>query len=188
MKHFTATIEGLTIHYVHEKSAEPNAIPLVLHHGWPSSFLEFEPVIKPLTKLAKTSDGTDVAFNIVVPHLPGFGFSSRPPANWTFEDTARVFHTLMTEVLGYEKFAVHGTDLAAPVAYALYNQYNKTTRAAHFSFLPVVPPLPAEIAAANITLSPLEEFEAQRNLQYFTSQDAYSRQQQTEVRWIHRLR
>lgn len=188
MKHFTATIEGLTIHYVHEKSAEPNAIPLVLHHGWPSSFLEFEPVIKPLTKLAKTWNGTDVAFDVVVPHLPGFGFSSRPPANWTFEDTARVFHTLMTEVLGYEKFAVHGTDLAAPVAYALYNQYNKTTRAAHFSFLPVIPPLPAEIAAANITLSPLEEFEAQRNLQYFTSQDAYSRQQQTEVGRIHRSR
>ena len=89
----------------------------------------------------------------------------------------------MTDVLGYKTFAVYGTDLGAPVAYTLYDQYNKTTRAAHFSFLPFIPLVPDELTALNITLSPLEQFEAQRTVEY-NNHSAYLSEQLTEVRNI----
>ncbi|KAJ7879603.1 Alpha/Beta hydrolase protein [Mycena olivaceomarginata] len=107
---FTAVIEGLTVHFVHEKSPDPDAIPVILIHGWPGSFQEFLPVIQPLTQPSLNASGKNVSFNVVVPSLPGFIFSSAPPANWTTDDTARIFNTLMTEVLGYSAYAVHSTD------------------------------------------------------------------------------
>ncbi|KAJ4864059.1 alpha/beta hydrolase fold domain-containing protein [Trichoderma breve] len=107
--HFTAKIENLDVHFIHEKSNEPDAIPLILYHGWPGSFLEFIPLIKNLTQKAKTSTGKHVSFDVIVPSLPGFAFSSAPGANWTVDDSARVFNTLMTKVLGYKTYAVHAT-------------------------------------------------------------------------------
>ena len=74
------------------------------------SFHEFIPVIKPLLQSATTSSGKNISFDVIVPSLPGFTFSSAPPANWTVADTGRIFNTLMTEVLGYETYALHGTD------------------------------------------------------------------------------
>jgi hypothetical protein len=74
------------------------------------AFDEFGPVIKPLTQKAQTSTGRNVSFDVIVPSLPGFTFSSAPPANWTVDDTARIFNTLMVDVLGYKKYTTHGTD------------------------------------------------------------------------------
>jgi pimeloyl-ACP methyl ester carboxylesterase len=91
---------------------------LLMNHGWPGSFLEFVPVIRPLTQKSKTASGKSVSFHVVVPSLPGYVFSSAPGANWTLDDTARVFNTLMMEVLGYETFATHGTDLGCGVSYS----------------------------------------------------------------------
>ncbi|KAJ6577917.1 Alpha/Beta hydrolase protein [Mycena capillaripes] len=108
---FIAVIEGLKIHFVHERSQDPNAIPLILLHGWGGSFHEFSPVIKPLTERSTAnSAGRNVSYHVVVPSLPGFTFSSPPPENWTNSDSARIFNTLMTEVLGYSTYAVSGTD------------------------------------------------------------------------------
>jgi pimeloyl-ACP methyl ester carboxylesterase len=76
----------------------------------PGSFHEFTPVIKPLTQSSTNAAGKKASFNVVVPSLPGFVFSSLPPVNWTTDDTARIFNTLMTDVLGYPKYAVHATD------------------------------------------------------------------------------
>ncbi|KAJ7245774.1 Alpha/Beta hydrolase protein [Mycena rebaudengoi] len=100
-KQYTAVIEGITVHFVHEKSTDPDAIPVILVHGWPGSFQEFLPVIKPLTQSRASSTGKKLSykFNVVIPSLPGFVFSSPPPLNWTVDDTARIFNTLMTEVL-----------------------------------------------------------------------------------------
>ncbi|TEY28353.1 hypothetical protein BOTCAL_1035g00010 [Botryotinia calthae] len=129
--HYTTIIEGLTIHFIHQKSSDANAIPLILNHGWPGSFMEFLPVIDPLTAASSTSNETSrsnrtsTSFHVVVPSLPGFAFSSVPPVNWTLNDTARVFNTLMTEVLKYETYAAHGTDFGSNVAYNLYNNLNQ---------------------------------------------------------------
>lgn len=182
LHHYTAKIEGLDIHFVHHKSKNPNAIPLLLNHGWPGSFLEFLPVIEPLLLQAKTSTGKPVSFDIIIPSLPGYAFSSAPPENWTAGDTARVFNTLMTKVLGYKKFAVHGTDLGSLVAYHLYDAYNTTTRAAHFTFMPFYPLTPEKLPEWNITLSPDEEFVEKRFVEWATTEAGYFQEHVYQVR------
>lgn len=108
--HFKIEIQNQSLHFIHQRSPDPKAIPLLLLHGWPGSFLEFVPIIRNLTARAMASSGRSVSFHVVVPSLPGFTFSSAPPINWTTNDTARIFDQLMTSVLGYSYFAVHGTD------------------------------------------------------------------------------
>lgn len=179
--HYTVEIESLNIHFIHEKSTDPDAIPLILNHGWPGSFLEFLPVITPLTQPANTSAGKPVSFHVVVPSLPGFAFSSAPPANWTVDDTARAFNTLMTDILGYKTYATHGTDWGSAVAYSLYDGFNDTVRAGHFTFLPFAPPTADQIAAANISLSPLEEAEEATTTDYIGSGIGYNVEQSTKV-------
>ncbi|KAE8165213.1 alpha/beta-hydrolase [Aspergillus tamarii] len=184
LKHFTAAIEGLTIHFVHEKANASNAIPLLLIHGWPGSFLEFAPIIDQLTEEAQTSTGKPVSFNIVIPSLPGFAFSSPPPVNWTIQDTARVFNTLMTDILGYDTYAIHGTDWGSTIAYILYDQYNKTIGAAHFAFLPFYPESPDRLAAEDITLSELEKVEEQNAMNWAGTGDGYFVEQTTKPNTI----
>ncbi|KAJ6507175.1 epoxide hydrolase 1 [Mycena vitilis] len=162
-KQFTAVIEGLTVHFVHEKSADPEAIPVILLHGWPGSFHEFSPVIKPLTQ-SSALNGKNASFNVVVPSLPGFVFSSAPPANWTVDDSARVFNVLMTEVLGYSTYAVHSTD---------WTSFNTTVRAAQFVFVPFFPPSAQDIIQNNITLSPIQEVTEQRLTAWTASGSGY---------------
>ncbi|KAF7357817.1 Epoxide hydrolase domain protein [Mycena venus] len=180
MTQFSATIEGLTVHFVHEKSNDPGAIPLILIHGWPGSFHEFSPVIKPLTQSSISASGRNVSFNVVVPSLPGFVFSSAPPANWTTVDTARIFNTLMTEVLGYSRYAVHSTDWGAAVGYSLYESFNATVGAAHFVFLPFSPPSTQEMAENNITLSDTQKVTEQLYIELTTSGMGYFIEQTTK--------
>jgi pimeloyl-ACP methyl ester carboxylesterase len=180
--HLTAEIEGLTIHFIHQKSTAPNAIPLILSHGWPGLFLEFLPLVEPLLQSSNISTGTPIAFDIIIPSLPGFAFSSAPPQNWTHVDTARVFNTLMTEVLGYSKYAVYGTDMGSFISYRMYDSYNISVRAAHFSFLPFYPLSPAQLAALNISLSPQETFQAQLTESYTSVGLGYNIEQSTEAR------
>ncbi|KAF7322070.1 Alpha beta-hydrolase [Mycena kentingensis (nom. inval.)] len=160
--HFTADIEGLNIHFIHQKSKAKDAVPIILLHGWPGSFQEFIPMITPLTQ---KNGSTGVAFDVVVPSLPGFVFSSPAKTqNWTVSDTARVFNTLMTVVLGYEKYAVHGTDWGAAVGYAMYTMFNTngTILGGSFDFVPFFPPSRADIEANNITLLPSQEITLQK--------------------------
>ncbi|KAJ6550205.1 Alpha/Beta hydrolase protein [Mycena capillaripes] len=179
-KHYTAAIEGHTVHFIHEKSEDPDAIPLILLHGWPGSFHEFTPVIKPLTQPWATITGKNVSYHVVVPSLPGFTFSSPPPENWTIDDTARIFHTLMTEVLGYSIFAVHGTDWGSVVGYSLYSSYTTATRVAHFTFIPFFPPSADEIAANNITLSEDQTVTEQRSTEWFSTGIGYFLEQENK--------
>ncbi|KAJ7467178.1 Alpha/Beta hydrolase protein [Mycena latifolia] len=176
-KHYTTVIEGQTVHFVHEKSEDPDAIPLILLHGWPGSFYEFAPVIKPLSQPWTSATGKKVSYNVVVPSLPGFVFSSPPPENWTVDDTARIFNTLMTEVLGYSTYTVHGTDWGCAVGYSLYSFFNTTVRAAQFVFIPFFPPSAQEIAENNITLSDEQKVTEQRSTEWFTTGLAYFQEQ-----------
>lgn len=109
-------IDGQNIHAVHVKSPHPDATPLLLMHGWPGSFLEFEGLIGPLTDpVAHGADASD-AFDVVIPSHPGFGFSMPlVGTDWGRGDIAVVMLELMTR-LGYERFAVQGGDVGAGVA------------------------------------------------------------------------
>ncbi|KAL7940980.1 Alpha/Beta hydrolase protein [Trichoderma barbatum] len=181
---FTAKIEGLTVHFIHQKSHAPHAIPLILFHGWPGSFLEFLPLIDDLTTKGRTSAGKKVSFDVIIPNLPGYGPSSAPPANWTTKDSARIFNTLMTDVLGYNKFAVHGTDWGCSVAYNLYSSYNSTVRASQLVFLPFFPFTPDQLAAEGIKLDALEEFEEAGFMEWYTNGQAYFQQESTKPNTI----
>lgn len=178
---FTAEIEGLTVHFIHQKSGAPNAIPLILFHGWPGSFLEFLPLVSELTGKGKTTKGKSVSFDVIIPSLPGFGPSSAPPANWTVKDSARIFNTLMTDVLGYKTFATHGTDWGSAVAYSLYSLFNTTVRASQLVFLPFFPWTPDQLAAGGIKLDALEQFEEQGFVEWYTNGQAYFEQESTRV-------
>ncbi|KAL6857303.1 Alpha/Beta hydrolase protein [Trichoderma novae-zelandiae] len=181
---FTAEIEGLTIHFVHQKSSAPDAIPLILFHGWPGSFLEFLPLVKDLTNEAKTPTGKSVAFDVIIPNLPGYGPSSAPPADWTTADTARIFNTLMTDVLGYKTYAAHGTDWGCSVAYHLYSSYNTTVRAAQLVFLPFFPYTPDQLSDAGIALDELEQFEEESFMEWYASGQGYFQEQSTKPNTI----
>jgi epoxide hydrolase len=106
---FTAAIDGQTIHFVHARSSRTNAIPLLVCHGYPSSFVEFHEMIAPLTS------GTDIAFHVVVPSMPGFGFSTPvKDKGWEISRMARAYDQIMRE-LGYDRYGVTGGDIGAGV-------------------------------------------------------------------------
>jgi pimeloyl-ACP methyl ester carboxylesterase len=113
---YVTEIDGQRIHFVHVPSAEPGAIPLVLTHGWPGSFLEFLDIIGPLTDPAAHGGNAADAFSVVIPSIPGFGFST-PLADggWPTERIAQAWITLMDR-LGYDRFAVQGGDLGAGIS------------------------------------------------------------------------
>lgn len=103
---FVTTIEGLDVHFLHVRSADPDALPLLLTHGWPNSFLEFVEEIAYLTE----------RFHVVIPSVPGFGFSQAPTStDFTVADVARMW-TILMDRLGYERYGVQGGDLGAYIA------------------------------------------------------------------------
>jgi epoxide hydrolase len=113
---FITTMDGQSIHFLHLRSPEPGALPLVMTHGWPGSVAEFLDVIGPLTD--PRSHGGDAAdsFHLVVPTLPGFGFSGPTvDAGWNIARTARAWAELMRR-LGYERYGAQGGDLGAMVS------------------------------------------------------------------------
>jgi len=110
---FTTTVDGQTFHVVHVRSANPQATPLMLNHGWPSSFVDYQRLIPLLTD----------EFHVVVPSLPGFGFSTPlSGTGWELSRTSDAFAEIMTR-LGYERFAVHGTDVGSGIAGHLATTY-----------------------------------------------------------------
>jgi epoxide hydrolase len=107
---FRTTINGLGIHFLHARSTEPGALPLLLTHGWPGSVIELLEVIRPLN---------DAGFHCVVPSLPGYGFSDKPAAvGWGVERIARAWATLMAR-LGYDRYGAQGSDWGTSVTASL---------------------------------------------------------------------
>ena len=113
---FTTVIDGQQIHFLHIRSAVEGALPLLLTHGWPGSFVEFLDVIGPLTDPAAHGRSTMDAFDLVIPSLPGFGFST-PLAGegWDTARIGRAWATLMDR-LGYQRYGAHGGDIGAAVS------------------------------------------------------------------------
>lgn len=108
-------LDGLGIHFLHIRSPEPGALPLIMTHGWPGSVIEFHKVIGPLTNPVAHGGSARDAFHLVLPSLPGYGFSDRPAATgWRVERIARAWIELMGR-LGYERWVAQGGDWGAAV-------------------------------------------------------------------------
>ena len=115
----TTVVDGQTVHCMHVRSPEPAALPLVLLHGWPGSIAELLPVVGPLSGPETTGGDVADAFHVVVPSIPGFGFSTPlQGTGWSATRIAQLIAELMHR-LGYRRYGVHGTDLGAGVAGAL---------------------------------------------------------------------
>jgi pimeloyl-ACP methyl ester carboxylesterase len=144
---FTTTIDGLRVHFLHVRSPHPGAVPLIMTHGWPGSFLEFEQTLGPLTDPAAHRGDPADAFHVVVPSLPGYGFSGKPAvAGWDVHRIARAWAELMTR-LGYDRFLAQGSDWGTSVSTSLALQYPGRLLGIH-----LVPPLaPPDRGAADLT-------------------------------------
>jgi pimeloyl-ACP methyl ester carboxylesterase len=114
--HFKAPVDGLGIHFIHEKGRGPNPKPLLILHGWPGSIYEFNEIIPMLTDPAAHGADPRDSFTVVAPSLPGYGFSDHPRARaMNIQAMAEIFFKLMTEVLGYDRFAMQGGDWGAAI-------------------------------------------------------------------------
>ena len=142
---FTTTIDGVEIHFIHVRSRHPNALPLIISHGWPGSIIEQLKIIGPLTDPTAHGGRAEDAFDVVIPSLPGYGFSGRPTVTgWGPDRIARAWDVLMKR-LGYTRDVAQGGDWGAPISSAMARQAPAGLLGVHLSLPATVPP---EVGAA----------------------------------------
>jgi pimeloyl-ACP methyl ester carboxylesterase len=136
---FRTKIDGPGIHFIHVRSKHPNALPIILTHGWPSTILLFRDVIGPLTDPTAYGGKAEDAFDVIAPSLPGFGFSEKPAERgWNANRTAQAWATLMSR-LGYKRYVAQGGDWGAFVTTAMAQQRAPGLAAIHLNFPQVIP-------------------------------------------------
>jgi pimeloyl-ACP methyl ester carboxylesterase len=176
---FRTVIDGLGIHFLHVRSPHPDALPLVITHGWPGSIVEFLKVIGPLTDPAANGGDAADAFHVVCPSLPGFGFSDKPTrTGWGIERIAAAWSELMAR-LGYERYGAQGSDWGTSIS-ALIGQRDPSNVVGIHLTPPLAPPDPA-------TLHDLTEREraALASLEHAAEwESGYSREQATRPQTI----
>ncbi len=138
--HFKTVLDGVDVHFIHQRSPNEDAIPLLLTHGWPGSFTEFTQLIGPLTDPAAHGGDAGDAFHVVVPSIPGFGFSGKPTERgYNPERMADIFAALM-ERLGYERYGAQGGDWGAIISRLLAANYADRVIGLHSNFIMAQPP------------------------------------------------
>jgi pimeloyl-ACP methyl ester carboxylesterase len=148
---FTTEIDGVDIQFIHVKSGEPHALPLIVTHGWPGSIVEQLKIIDPLVNPTAHGGRAEDAFDVVIPSMPGYGFSAKPTApGWDPDHIARAWGVLMTR-LGYTHYVAQGGDWGSPVSSAMARQKVSGLAGIHISLPAVIPP---EIVAALATGGP----------------------------------
>jgi len=136
---FITSIDGLDVHFIHARSPEPNALPLVMTHGWPGSVVEFLKVIEPLRDPARHGGDAADAFHVVCPSLPGYGFSGKPAApGWGVEKIADAWAQLASR-LGYGQYVAQGGDWGSAVTTALGIRDTDHCRAIHVNMVSARP-------------------------------------------------
>jgi len=148
---FITNIDGLDIHFIHVRSKHENALPLIVTHGWPGSIIEQLKIIAPLTDPTAHGGRAEDAFHIVIPSIPGYGFSGKPQSTgWNNDHVARAWDTLMKR-LGYTRYVAQGGDLGAYISDAMARQAPPGLLGIHINLLFLTPP---EIAKALATGEP----------------------------------
>ncbi|MGF9691634.1 epoxide hydrolase family protein [Rhizobium sp. 0TCS1.26] len=141
---YMARVEGTDIHFLHQRGIGPRPMPIILTHGWPGSFTEMEKIIDLLSDPAAHGGDAEDAFDVVVPSLPGYGFSAAPAGPGTnSKRVAELWFALMRE-LGYSRFAAQGGDIGAGVTAWLGRLYPQALTGLHLNYIPgsYRPPLP----------------------------------------------
>jgi pimeloyl-ACP methyl ester carboxylesterase len=136
---YKTQIDGLDIHFIHVKSESADALPLIITHGWPGSVIEMLDLVGPLTDPAAHGGGSEDAFDLVIPSIPGYGFSSQPTeVGWNSARIGEAWAELMSR-LGYTRYVAQGGDQGAGVTDAMGRQAPDGLLGVHFNFLDAVP-------------------------------------------------
>ena len=175
---FRTQIDGLGLHFIHVKSKHSDALPIILTHGWPGSIIEFLDVIGPLADPTAHGGRAEDAFHVVVPSLPGFGFSDKPTdVGWSVQRTAQAWVALMQR-LGYRKWVAQGGDWGSGVTHALGLMRPAGLLAAHVN-LPFV--FPQEIPSDP---TPEEKQAIDRLAEYTTEGSGYFKLQSSKPQTV----
>ena len=174
-QHFRAELDGIKIHFVHERARHGNGIPLILTHGWPSTFAELLPLVPFLTDPA--AHGIDgPAFDVVIPSLPGYGFSERPArVGVNYRYVAGLWHHLMRG-LGYERYGAQGGDFGAGVATFMALTDPTAMTGLHLSNLEIAP----YTGPGSRPLSAAERAYRERNEEFRQTESGYKAIQSTK--------
>ncbi|WP_238995185.1 epoxide hydrolase family protein [Sphingomonas solaris] len=176
---YRTTIDGLGIHFLHVRSPDPAALPLILTHGWPGSVLEFLKAIGPLTDPAAYGASGQQAFHVVAPSLPGYGFSDKPgESGWGVERIAAAWITLMRR-LGYGRFVAQGGDWGAAVTTAIAMARPPECAAIHLN-MPLVFPEAGDFA----NLTPAEQATVAAMTFYQEKDSGYAKLQGTRPQTV----
>ncbi|WP_232663148.1 epoxide hydrolase family protein [Pseudonocardia sp. TRM90224] len=172
---FRTTIDGLGIHFLHRRSARADATPLILTHGWPGSVAEFVDVVD---ELADPEDADAPAFHVVVPSLPGFGYSDKPATTgWGTEKIAAAWVELMGE-LGYGRFVAHGGDWGGVITTILGSRFPAHVLGIHTTLAQAPPGLSTD------GLTPAEREWTEQTRHFWRHREAYAKQQATRPQTI----
>ena len=132
---YKTKIDDIDLHFIHEKGSGKNSIPLLLCHGWPGSFIEFIKIIEKLAHPEKFGGKEEDSFDVIVPSLPGFGFSSRPSRPIGPRKIANIFNDLMVKKLGYKNYLSQGGDFGAAISTWLGYDFPDTCKAIHINIM-----------------------------------------------------
>jgi pimeloyl-ACP methyl ester carboxylesterase len=176
---FKTPVDGLGIHFVHVRSPEPNALPLVITHGWPGSIVEFQKVIAPLADPVAHGGNASDAFHVVCPSMPGYGFSDKPSVTGCgVEKIADTWAGLMAK-LGYDRYVAQGGDWGAMVTNQIGLRDTEHCAGIHLN-MPIVAPDPETMT----DLSPAEQ-SALAGMKHYQDWDSgYSKQQSTRPQTV----
>ncbi|MEU4596167.1 epoxide hydrolase family protein [Nocardia sp. NPDC023988] len=172
---FRTTIDGLGIHFLHRRSPRTDATPLIMTHGWPGSVAEFTDIVD---ELADPKDAAAPAFHVVVPSLPGFGYSDKPTTTgWGTEKIAAAWVDLMDR-LGYRQFLAHGGDWGGNITTVLAGRFPDRVLGIHTLFAEAPPGLTTD------GLTPIERRWTEETRDFWQYRAAYAKQQATRPQTI----
>jgi Predicted hydrolases or acyltransferases (alpha/beta hydrolase superfamily) len=153
---FLCEIDGVDIHFIYEKGKGPNPIPIILTHGWPDSFLRYKKIIRTLSDPAGFGGDPNDSFDVIVPSVPGFGFSSCPEySGYNNSRVAELWVKLMTEKLGYAKFAAAGGDIGSGVTRYMALNHPERLIGIHLTDIGIIRPLLMETDESKLSATEL---------------------------------
>ncbi len=178
--HYKTDIDGVPIHFIHEPGKGPNPAPLILSHGWPWTFWDFQKVIRPLTDPAAFGGDPNDSFDVIIPSLPGYGFSTPlTTSGINFWRTADLWVKLMQDVLDYKKFAAQGGDWGAIITAQLGHKYADRLLGCHVNLM-----VPLDVFVGSLPeAGEYGQEEAgwyDRNMNFFAAESGYSALQTTK--------
>ena len=180
---FKTVIDGLDIHFIHQRSPVEGAMPLIITHGWPGSIAEFSKIIGPLTDPVAYGGDAEDAFHVIAPSMPGYGFSDKPKEPGFGPEQIANVHAKLMERLGYEKYGVQGGDWGSIVS--TWHAFNRPTEAVGLHLNMVVAPPPAGMEDPTVGVPPEELARSQARQAFYTGdENGYAQIQGTKPQTV----